>query len=113
MRALLAMTLVAFASAAHAQPLRDDAFGLRQTLSVPPTSSRIRLDVQLPRIVYSAPTASDRWQSIAAGIQVAPDTVVGLGISDRKRRKSTLAPDPRLDAPRRSKKLALGMTLKF
>ena len=113
MRGLLALTLVAFASAAHAQPLRDNPFGLGETLGVPPSGSRVRLDVQLPRTVYSGPTMSDRWQSVAAGIEIAPNAVVGLGLSDRKRRKSTLSPDPRFDAPRRGKKLAVGMTLKF
>jgi len=107
------MALVAFASAAHSQPLHDDPFGLRETLGAPSSGSRIRVDVQLPRTVYSGPTISDRWQSVAAGIEVAPNTVIGLGLSDRKRRKSTLAPDPRFDAPRRGKKLAVGMTLKF
>jgi hypothetical protein len=107
------MTLVAFASAAHSQSVQDDRFALHQILSVPPPNSRLRLDIQPPRTVYSGPTIWDRWQSVAAGIQVAPGTSVGLGISDRRRRRSTLTPDPRFDPARRSKKLAVAMNLKF
>ena len=113
MRGLLAMTLVAFASAAHSQSFQDDRFWLNHILSVPPANSHLRLDIQPPQTIYSGPTISDRWQSVAAGIQVAPGTSIGLGIFDRKRRRSVFAPDPRLDTPRRSKKLALGMSFRF
>ena len=113
MRALLAGTLLALGSAVKAEPLPEGTFKLRQSLAIPSPGSHLRLDVQLPRVTYADPKGAERLKGIAAGIELTPNAFVGLRLSGPKRLRSTLAPDPRLDAPRSTKKFAVGMTLKF
>ena len=68
---------------------------------------------QTPRVDYINPGGSpERKQGIVAGVELSPK-VVGVGIFDRKRSTTRLSPDLQADKPRRGKKLAVGLTLRF
>jgi hypothetical protein len=62
-----------------------------------------------------APDGSRRQRrSIIAGVEVAPDATVGIGLFDTLPKAKGTGADPRLDArAKRSRKAAVGMTLKF
>jgi hypothetical protein len=63
-----------------------------------------------------APDGSRRQKrSIIAGVDVAPDTTVGIGLFDTMPRvKATGGTDPRLDArAKKSRKAAVGLSFRF
>lgn len=63
-----------------------------------------------------APDGSRRQKrSIIAGVDVAPDTTVGIGLFDTMPRvKGTGGADPRLDArAKKSRKAAVGLSFRF
>ncbi|HEX6218884.1 MAG TPA: hypothetical protein VFZ35_06380 [Sphingomicrobium sp.] len=62
-----------------------------------------------------SPDGSRRKRTaIIAGVEVAPDTMVGVGLFDSMPKARLRGPDPRLDGlSKRSRKAAIGMTFRF
>lgn len=52
-------------------------------------------------------------RGIIAGFDVAPDTVVGLGLFETLPKRVVRSEESALDKPKRSRKAAVGLTLKF
>jgi hypothetical protein len=53
-------------------------------------------------------------RSLIAGVEVAPDTTIGIGLFDTLPKARGRGPDPRLDGlSKRSRKAAVGMTFRF
>lgn len=69
----------------------------------------------LPASDYVEPDGSlGRQRGIIAGIEVAPQAVVGIGLFDRLAKRPAQPPDPASDnGQRRSRKAAIGMSLRF
>lgn len=58
--------------------------------------------------------AQSKRRSIIAGVEVGPDTFIGVGLFDSMPKARGHGPDPRLDGlTKRSRKAAVGMTLRF
>ena len=94
------------------------------TISALPTLSGIgrttSAQVQRPRLAfpiidYSAPDGSSPMpRGIIAGRQIAPGTVLGLGIFQTTPKMQGYVGDvPQNMAPRRSKRAAIGLSVKF
>ena len=69
----------------------------------------------LPASDHVEPDGSrTRQRGIVAGIEVAPQAVVGIGFFNRLSKRPAQPPDPSLDnGQRRSKKAAVGLSLRF
>jgi len=115
MSRLLGFALLALASAAAAEPPNGGGFQLPAGAFLePPAPLSFTRGFQFPRLDYLSPGGwMERQQGILAGVQLWPDTILGVGVLDRKRRTSGSAADPQLDKPRRGKKVAVGLTFRF
>lgn len=110
---LLGLGLLFAASAAAAQPPIASTFALRDASPPPRPAPEVRVRFESPRIDYSEPARPERWRGFVAAIQVAPGSFLGLGMSDRKARRSSFAPDPGREARRGGRKLALRFSMDF
>lgn len=113
MRRWLGLGALIAASAAAAEPPVASDFALREVAKAPPARPQLQLKFEPSRMDYSEPGRPARKQGFLAAIQVAPNSFLGIGMSDRKPQRSGLAPDPQRDARRGGKKLALRFTLGF
>jgi hypothetical protein len=115
MSRLLGLGLLVLSSAAAAEPPNGSELQLPAgAFAEPPDPLSFKRGFQIPRVDYVSPSGlPERKQGIVAGVQLSPSAVVGVGIFDRKRRTTRLPPDPQPDKPRRGKKIAVGLTLRF
>jgi len=115
MSRLLGLGFLVVASAAAAEPPNGSEFQLPVgAFAEPPDPLSFEPGFQTPRVDYvSARGSPERKQGIVAGVGLWPNAVVGIGIFDRKRPTTRLSPDLQPDKPRRGKKLAIGLTLRF
>ena len=106
---------VAFAaSAAAAEPPVASAFALRQIIAPAPRAApEVRFRFETTRIDYSETARPERKQGFLAAMRVMPGAFLGVGMSDKKPRKSAMGPDPARDGRRGGKKLALKFSLDF
>jgi len=115
MLALMAgMGALLAASAADAEPPVASAFALRQIIAPAPRAApEVRFRFETTRVDYSEPARPERKQGFLAAMQVMPGAFLGVGMSDKKPRKSAMGPDPARDGRRGGKKLALKFSLDF
>lgn len=115
MSRLLGLAFLVLASAAAAEPANGSEFQLPAgALAEPPDPLSVKRGLQIPRVDYVSPSGSaGRKHGIVAGVELSPNAVIGIGLFDRKRRTTGLLNDPQLDKPRRGKKVAVGVTLRF
>lgn len=52
-------------------------------------------------------------RGIVAGMEVAPDTTVGIGLFESMPKRVSRSEESALDRPKRSRKAAVGLTFKF
>ena len=108
---LLALTMALPAGPALAQSgsTRSSTSGRDAPLSVGHRNFSFRINE-----IVGQDGARSKRRSIIAGVEVAPDTVVGIGLFDSMPKARGRGPDPRLDGlSKRSRKAAVGMTLRF
>jgi hypothetical protein len=115
MSRLLGLAFLVLASAAAAEPVNGSEFQLpAETIAEPPDPLSFKRGFQIPRVDYVGPSGSaERKHGIVAGVELSPNAVIGIGLFDRKRRTTRLLNDQQLDKPRRGKKIAVGVTLRF
>ena len=113
MRRWLGLGVLLAASAAAAEPPVASDFALREALRAPPPQPQLQLKFESPRIDYSEPARPESKQGFLAAIQLSPNSLFGIGMSERKPQRSGLAPDPGRDGRRGGKKLALRFSLRF
>jgi hypothetical protein len=102
------------ASAAAAQPPVASRFVLRQAIAPAPLAApEMRFKFETTRVDYSEPARPERRQGFLAAMQVMPGGFLGVGLSDKRPRKSAMGPDPARDGRRGGKKLALKFSLDF
>lgn len=110
---LLGLGFLFAASAAAAEPPVASSFALPHRFAEPRQAPEVRVKFESPRIDYSEPARPERRRGFVAAIQVAPNSFLGLGLSDRKARRSSFAPDPAREVRRGGRKLALRFTMDF
>ena len=110
---VLGLGLLFAASAATAGPPLASNYALPRAVSVPSPAPPVRFQFETPRVDYSRPERPERKLGFLAAVQVAPNGFLGIGLSDRKARKSAMAPDPGRDGRRGGKKLALRFSMEF
>ena len=106
--------LFAASSAAAAQTPVASNFALREVpvaKAVP--APEVRVKFETPRIDYSQPARPERKSGFLAAMQVMPGGFLGIGMSDKKARRSTMGPDSTRDGRRGGKKLAIKFSLDF
>ena len=108
----LGLLFAASAAAAAEAPIAS-SFALREAFAVPAAERQILLKFEAPRVDYSQPARPERKRGFLAAVQVAPNSFFGVGLSDRKPRRSVIAPDPGRDAKRGGKKFALRFSMDF
>ena len=111
-RSLVLILLFAASASAAERPITRP-FALREMLAVPAPAPEMRLRFEAPQIDYSVPARPERKKGLIAAMQVSPNAFLGIGMSDKKPRRSALGPDPAHDARRGGKKLALRYILDF
>ena len=93
------------------------AHGVQDIRLAPPDQSESfsQPDLSFRNSELVAPDGSRRQRrSIIAGVEVAPDTTIGVGLFDTLPRARGTGADPRLDArSKRSRKAAVGLSLRF
>lgn len=76
-----------------------------------------RRGIEMPVITYTAPDGSLKLKrGIVAGISVAPNANIGIGLFEtlpKKKQRLTASDDPMERKQRRSRKAAVGFSLKF
>lgn len=113
MPAMLGLAVFLAASAAPAgQPLASD-FALPEAAPKPIAAGPLRFHFESPRVDYSRPARPERKLGFLAAIEVAPGAFLGVGLSNRKARRSALAPEAERDSRRGGKKLAIKYVLSF
>jgi hypothetical protein len=111
---MLGLGLLLAASAAAAQSPVASSFALRETFTPPPRAApEIRFRFDSPRVDYAQAARPERKQGFLAAMQVMPGGYLGIGMSDKKPRRSAMGPDPARDGRRGGKKLALKFSLDF
>lgn len=84
--------------------------GIERTAS-PPVQ---RPSMAFPVIDYGSPdSGSPMPRGIIAGRQIGPGTVLGLGIFETTKMRGYVGDVPQNMAPRRSKRAAVGLSVKF
>ena len=108
--ALIAAPLAVMAAGADAQGSGD----LRLSVGDEPARSA-RPDISFRINELVEPDGSRRQRrAIVAGVEVAPDTTVGIGLFDTMPKARGTGADPRFDArAKRSRKAAVGLSLRF
>ena len=109
----LGLCLLFAAGAAAAEPPVASDFALRQALPAPLPAPGVQVRFDVPRRDYSAPARPQRQKGFLAAMQLVPGGFFGIGLSDVKPKRSSLAPDPARDGRRGGKKLALRFSLSF
>ncbi len=109
----LGLLLAASAASASAEPPVASNFALREVVASPRPAMDVRVKFETPQIDYSQAARTERKSGFLAAMQVMPGGFLGIGLSDKKARRSSLAPDPSRDARRGGKKLALKFSLDF
>lgn len=112
---LLALTVLPMASVAAAEPAGDPGTLAFSTSEPAEKRARAKPSLRVQRTdEFTFAGARERQSSIVAGMDVSPNLRVGIGLFDKKKRKSSLAPDPQLDPSRRGgKRASIGFTLRF
>ena len=113
MARMLGLGLVLAASAAAAEPPVASSFALRQVHAEPLRAPEVRVKFEVPRIDYAQPARPERKSGFLAAVRVTQNGFLGIGMSDKKPRRSALGPDPARDGRRGGKKLALKFSLDF
>ena len=109
----LAIGLLCAASAAAAEPPVAGSFAIREAVRESRPAPELRFKIETGRTDYSQPARPERKSGFLAAMQVMPRGFLGIGLSDKKARKSSLGPDPARDGRRGGKKLALKFSLDF
>ena len=113
MPGVLGLAMFVAASAAPAeQPLASD-FALSEAAVKPVRAGPLRFHFESPKVDYSRPSRPERKLGFLAAIKVSPGGLLGVGLSNRKARRSALAPEAEREARRGGKKLAIRYVLSF
>ena len=101
------------ATAAAAEPPVASDFALRDPFPAPLADRPVALKLEFPRVDYGEPARPALRQGFLAAVQVAPNALIGIGMSERKPKRSSLAPDLERESRRGGKKLALRFSMRF
>lgn len=114
MARLIGLGLVFAASAAAAEPPVDAPFALRPIVVPAPASERdLHLSFEFPKTDYGEPARPSRKLGFIAAIPLAPNALLGVGMSERRAKRSSFAPEADRDTRRGGRKLALRFSLGF
>ena len=109
---LMALSMTPLAAAPALAQSRSNPFAITGR-DAPLFAGTDKLSFRINEVV-SPDGARSKRRSIIAGVDVAPDTVIGIGLFDSMPKSRGRGPDPRLDGlSKRSRKAAVGMTLRF
>ena len=96
-----------------AQTVTPQSFSLTPKTAVEPELNLQRNGFALPIIDYTAPDGTlKRSHGIIVGRKISPNTVVGFGLFSSSP-KANEPPESPLALPRKSKKVAIGLTMHF
>jgi hypothetical protein len=114
MARLAGLGLVFAATAAAAEPPLVSQWALREIIVAPPAPNReLHFGLDVSKTDYSEPARPSHKRGFLAAVQVAPNALLGVGMSDRKTKRSSLGPDADRDGRRGGKTLALRFSLGF
>ena len=110
---MLGLGVLLAVSAAADQPLPSN-FALADAPAAKPVAAGpLRFQFESPKVDYSRPARPERKLGFLAAVEVAPGSLVGVGLSNRKARRSALIPEADRDGRRGGKKLAIKYVLSF
>ena len=113
MTRMLGLGLLLATSAAAAEPPIASNFAISEAARWSRPAPEIRFKLESTQVDYSLPARPERKSGFLAAMEVMPGGFLGVGLSDKKARKSSLGPDPARDGRRGGKKLALKFSLDF
>ena len=113
MRSVALAAIAVWAAPVAAQGIAPQGLSLSSKALIEPDLHVDRSGFALPIVDYVAPDGTrKRSRGIIIGRDVAPNTVVGLGVFSTAP-KSGERPEGPLAPPKKSKKVALGISIRF